>query len=179
MSNLPVPVPRTFSVSEVETAAYFNSLRDALNYLINPPLAVLYQGVVQSIPNSAFTPVTFDTTLTDTYGAHSNVTNNSRYTAQVAGWYDLDAGFSLSASNTTGARDGQWAKNGSAITTPGAGIVIGGSASNTATLPMPGLQVFLSVGDYVELWVFQNSGGAINSNIATFTSYMSIRWAHA
>lgn len=179
MTNLPVPAPRTFTVGETEVGAYLNSVRDCLNFLLNEPIAVLYQGAAQSIPNSAFTAVTFDQSLTDSYGAHSNTTNPSRMVAQVAGFYDLDGGFSLAASNTTGARDGQWYKNGSAISTPGAGVVVGGSASNTCTTPMPGLQVFLGVGDYVELFVFQNSGGAINTNVATFTSYVSIRWVHA
>lgn len=178
MANLPVPIPRTFSVVEVETGAYLNSLRDALNFLLNPPLAVIYQASVQSIPNNAFTALTFDTTTTDSYGGHSNSTNPSRYTAQVAGWYELDGGFSLAA-NGTGVRDGQWYRNGSAISTPGAGVVTGGSAAYTATEPMPGMPTFLNVGDYVELYVFQNSTAALNSNVTTYNSYMTVRWVHS
>lgn len=178
MANAPVPSPRNFNVAEFETAAYLNSLRDALNFLLNPPMAVVYQNTVQSIPNNAFTPVTFDLSLTDTYSGHSNSTNNSRYTGQVPGWYDLDGAFSLAA-NGTGVRDGAWAKNGAAITTPGAGTTVAGNAGWTATQAMPGLQVFLNgAGDYVELWVIQTAGAALNTNIATFTSYASIRLAH-
>lgn len=35
--GLPLPIPRTFTVAEVETAAYLNSVRDGLNFLLNPP----------------------------------------------------------------------------------------------------------------------------------------------
>lgn len=178
MSNLPVPVPRTFVVGETGVAAYLNAVRDALTFLLNPPMLVAYQGTVQSLPNGAFTAASLDQTLTDTYGSHSNTTNNSRMTAQVAGWYQTDGGISISA-NGTGNRDGQWAKNGSAITTPGSGLVETPSASFSTTQGMPGLQVFLNTGDYLELWEFQNSGGALNTNTSTFTSYISARWVHS
>lgn len=179
MSNLPVPVPATWSVNLPPTAGQINAMRDALNFLLNPPMAVLYQGAVQSIPNNAFTALTWDQSLVDSYGGHSSVTNPSRYTAQVPGWYDLDGGFSFAA-NVTGVRDGAWYKNGAQITTPGAGAVTGSpGAGSSPTQAMPGLQVFLNAGDYVELWVIQTSGGALNTNIATFASFASIRFVHS
>lgn len=180
MANLPVPSPRTYTVGEVETGAYFNATRDALTFSINRPMAVVYQSSAQSLANGSLTAVAMDTTVVDSYGGHSNSTNNSRYTAQVAGWYQLDGAYSISAINTTGTRDGQWAKNGAALTAPtGAGVLVGGSSAFSATVAMPGLQIQLNAGDYVEMWLLQNSGGALNTNVATFTSYMSIRWVHA
>lgn len=149
-----------------------------IQFLLNRPRAVIYQGAIQSIPNSAFTAITFDQSVSgsDNYNGHNNVTNNSRYTAQIAGWYDLDGAISYAA-NANQARDGAWAKNGAQITTPSAGVITGGFAGFSTTLAMPGLKVFLNVGDYVELWAFQSSGGALNTNISTFTSYMSITWS--
>lgn len=35
--GLPLPSPRTWTVGETETGSYLNSVRDGLNFLLNPP----------------------------------------------------------------------------------------------------------------------------------------------
>lgn len=177
MTNLPVPNPRTAVAGEFETAAYFNMFRDAINFLANPPLAQLYQVTVQAIPNNAFTPLAFDITSVDSYGGHSNTTNNSRYIAQVAGWYEFDGavGFAI---NSTGNRDGAWAKNGTQLTAPGPGSIGDGSAAHAVSLAVPMLQIFMNVGDYVELLAFQSSGAAINVLTGQFGCVMTAKWIH-
>jgi hypothetical protein len=178
MALLPVPSPRTFGVSEIETGGYLNSLRDALNFLLNTPIGVFYQTAAQSVANAAFTAAAFDTTGVDSYSGHSNSTNNSRYAAVVPGWYELSGSVGF-VTNGTGNRDGVWAKNGSALTAPGPGTIIDGSAGHGTAGAVPTLPVFLNVGDYVELQLFQSSGAAVNTITGQFGCLMSVKWIHA
>jgi hypothetical protein len=91
LTGLAVPIPYQWSVGDVGSAALLDAqLYSGLTFLLNPPLATLTVTTPQAgIATGAApsTAIAFDTTVTDTYGGHSNVTNNSRYTAQVAGTY--------------------------------------------------------------------------------------------
>lgn len=173
MANLPVPSPRTFQPNEIETGANFNSLRDGLLFLLNPPEAVVYQTTVQTLTTGTPAMVSFDTTSVDTYGGHSNVTNNSRYTGQVPGWYWVDG--TVAFNNIAGGnRLLQIFKNGSVVPQ----YAYAGPAGSTnifTTINCSGL-VFLAAGDYLEIQAFQDSGG----NIATHTlaSSMAVDWRH-
>lgn len=176
MANLPVPVPRTFSVSETETGSYLNTVRDALNFLLNPPEAVLKQATIQSIPNGALTSISLDASVNDSYGGHSNVTNNSRYTAVVTGWYWVSGvvGF---ASNGTGQRVADFAVNGADLIYTQVWIpAITGAP--TAVSPKSEL-VLLNAGDYVELRGYQTSGGALNTMVSGPQSSLSVDFRHA
>ena len=164
MANLPVPIPRTFTVDETETGAFFNTQRDALNFLLGPPDLVVNQSVAQTLTSGANAMVSFNATIVDTYGGHSNSTNNSRYTCQAAGWYWFK-GNPVVVSNATGGRTCSLFKNGAQITTsfvvyPAAGTFYAAMGIECSTL----LQ--LSVGDYVELSVAQDSGGNLSTYVA-------------
>jgi hypothetical protein len=174
VTNLPVPVPRTFTVAETETGSYLNSLRDALSFLVNVPILTAGQSVAQSIPNNTWTSMTLDTTVVDSYGGHSNVTNNSRYTAQVAGWY-LCCGTTGFVANATGFRQVRLAKNGAQVTFSVATLPTV-SASVATVMVTPTLEIFLNVGDYLEVQGFQTSGGALNSTGADPS--LTATWMH-
>jgi hypothetical protein len=175
--NLPVPIPRTFSVSEVEVGAYLNSVRDALNFLVNVPAAFVTQSATQNLTSSTFTALTFDQSVFDSYGGHSNVTNNSRYTAQVAGWY-IVFGCSCFAANTTGQRGAAVAKNGTRIQ-GAAGFIQTTSALSPAPASPPTI-VFLAVGDYVEIQAYQNGANPLaTASGADLDSSMTVVWIHA
>ena len=157
-----VPSEMTAVAGSILTAAQWNSnVRDAVNFLITPPLFIGYQTVTQSIANAAFVPVLFDTEIIDSDGGHSTATNTSRYTAQTPGYYQPGGGPSLVA-NSTGVRWTRWAVNG----TP----VIGSQFSATAVqgqpheLPMRSFPIYLNVGDYLEMFVQQTSGAALGTD---------------
>jgi hypothetical protein len=174
VTSLQIPVEATLVPGQSIVSAWANSnIRDAVNFVIAPPLAVVYQASVQSIANGTPTAVTMDSTLADTYGGHSNTTNNSRYVAQVAGWYWVK-GNVLWAGNATGNRDVQVYKNGSAYPYNWTAVPAAG------TFNEPGVEVgaliFLNVGDYVEIWAGQNSGGALST---AANSAMHVLWAHS
>jgi hypothetical protein len=179
VANLPVPVPRTWSVGEVGTGAYENSLRDGLNFLLNPPLAYLTQTATQSVGVSSWTAINLDVTVADTYGGHSNVTNNSRYTAQVAGWYavcGIAAWVSVAASTSRASR---LAKNGASIA-GSAAFVPNPSNGSSVGVATPTVPVFLNAGDYVEVNGWQTSAGALSTLAAgDLDSSLTVWWIHA
>ena len=154
---LPTEVPGNFS-----TAALFNVQTAAFNYLLTQPAFSGYQGSVQTLTTAVWGAITLDQETVDSDGGHSTVTNTSRYTCQVAGWY-LVWGVVAFANNVTGLRASKIFKNGAAILggeglgAPGATV---GSTSSCFT------SVQLAVGDYIELYAFQQSGG----NLATLNN---------
>jgi len=164
VANLPVPVPRTFTVSEVETGAYLNSLRDALNFLLNPPRARLTQSTTAtSVTQNTFVSIGMDNTVIDTYGGHSNSTNNSRYTAQVAGRYRCVL-VNAFAANTSGVRLLRGAVNGSGV--PGSLVSMNATSALSAAQASEA-PVFLNVGDYVEVQGYQTTSGALSTSPGT------------
>ena len=177
MANLPVPVPRTFTVSETETASYLNTVRDGLDFLLAKPFMAVTQTTTQTLTTAVWGAIGYDVSIVDTYGMHSNVTNNTRATAIVAGWY-YPVGCVVIANNTTGVRGARIAKNGtviqgSAMLSNAAG---GTSVSAVQCVSFP---VFLNVGDYLELQGYQNSGGNLNTAAGTdLDSSFSVRWYH-
>ncbi|MFD9949814.1 hypothetical protein ACFWYW_55905 [Nonomuraea sp. NPDC059023] len=163
-----LPSPRTWTVGELLTAAKLNlDLRDGLNFLLSPPLAVLRKSGNQSIPQSASTEVTWDVEDIDRDGGHSTVSNTSRYTSQTAGWYNFSTVIGwdvaatdrvLSFASTTSPSDVQVdRRNGSDST-------MNGQAA-----------IFLGVGDYTVVSVIRFSASA--QAVASLYSRFEARWA--
>lgn len=146
-----------------------------LTRLERPPLAVLFQTVVQSVPNGTWGVLTFDSEVVDTYGGHSTSSNTSRYTCQYAGWYRVGgrAAFDI---NATGSRGARVHINGAYIR----GAATLGAAGNLNGIPYTEHVLYLQVGDYVEIAGGQNSGGALSTaNVNEAASYMYVEWIHA
>jgi hypothetical protein len=110
----------------------------------------------QSISNSTFTTITWDQENYDTDSMHDNVTNNSRITIKTAGKYSILAQ-SEWASNSTGLRILQIRKNG--VDTVGYSRIGSGQGGANDEVIFVG---DLAVNDYLELRVWQNSGGALD-----------------
>lgn len=177
MANLAVPSPRTWVVGEYETAAFFNAnVRDMGNFLLNAPIALLYTSGAPSFSSGTFQAMGLDGTSWDTYGGHSNSTNNTRYTAQVAGFY---MAFSTASwgPNATGNRGVALYKNGAAFGSPSSQTIVPSTnATNNVIIQAAGMTQ-LNVGDYVETFVYQGSGSSLAC--AAGQSGMAIMWIHA
>lgn len=134
-------------------------------------------GGSQSISNTTFTVITFDSELFDTDGFHSTTTNTSRMTipSGKAGKY-LIVGRGTFANNATGNRGVRILKNGTLIgeiQTWNAGATYGSSVEITQIAD-------LTVGDYVELASFQASGGSLNTqNGADYYDALMIQYLGA
>lgn len=130
--------------------------------VLNPPAFVGYQSNTQAIGNSVWTSLSIDTTSFDNYGGHSNVTNNNRYTAQVAGWYTVN-GIYATSGNASGFRAVRIQKNGNPVL--GHAAYSGTPTTSGLGLYTPTKDVQLNVGDWVEVQGWQNATGSLNTDI--------------
>jgi len=137
------------------------------------PLFIGYQNTPQAIANNTFTVITMDTEVVDTVNGHDLVTNPSRYTAQVAGYYEVIATAVMSA-NTAGLREARVYVNG-APTTPPIWTIQNAPSVGQSLSQAVGI-VFLNVGDYVEAVCAHTSGAALNTGAG---SSLVVKWVSA
>lgn len=168
-----VPTAPTFS-DGVTSSTQWNQVRDAIDFLQQPPIAQLRQTSVQSLPSSTATAITFDTENVDSTSGHSTSSNTSRWQADYPGWYWIDGGVGY-ASNATGVRTAEWAINGFLVA--GCGVLLAANSTGSARIPGRGMLIYLANGDYVETLAFQNSGGALNTAVSTQEQpSMGLKW---
>jgi hypothetical protein len=180
MTNLPVPTPASEVPGNFITGALWNAnVYNGLTFMLNPPLFVGYQASSQSLGNTQWVALAMDATAVDTYGGHSNVTNNTRYTAQVAGWYTVCGCYAISAGNSgAGFRAVRILVNGAAVLGHASYLPPnGGSETGVVT---PTRDVYLNVGDYVEVCGWQSTGGSWGTSVGTdIRSMLYVRYSHA
>lgn len=161
MPSVPTLPSSTLAVGDTPTAAWFDQVGLYLAFLAAKPVFECPQLTAQSIPNSAaspFTAITFDgTAVVDSASGHSAVTNNSRYTAQYAGLYDV-SGLIQVQNNATGYRALFISLNGTLIA---ASEATANPTAAGATTIATRYYVQMAVNDFVELRLFQSSGGAL------------------
>lgn len=124
--------------------------------------ARVYNSGNLSIAHNTVTALTFDSERFDTDGLHSTASNTSRLTAPVAGIYFVSGNIRWAA-NGTGRRDLYIVVNGTTTVAADSRPPVSGADpidQSISTL------VNLAAGDYVELQVYQSSGGALNVEVA-------------
>jgi len=139
--------------------------------------ASAYLTAAQSCANNSFVTLNFDAENFDTDGFHSNVTNNSRLTVPSgkAGKYlvNFQADFAL---NATGVRYAFITLNGS---TNVGKVQLAPTGASDAWIVSVNAILNLSVGDYVEARLLQNSGGALNAEGGLWANVFSISYLGA
>jgi len=122
----------------------------------------LYNTTGQSLANATATAVTFDTEVFDTDAFHSTATNTSRITipAGLAGKYQVNAIFTWQGNNT-GFRTLGLYKNGAIY--QWAPQVLGSTVMNAGGVTFSTI-LTLAVTDYIEIFAYQSSGGALSLN---------------
>jgi len=128
-----------------------------------------YRGNAQTIPTGAFTKVAIDTDSFDT----DNITDltNNRIKPTKAGYYIVFGNVSVII-NWTGARVIAYLfKNGSIYTTQGFDIYSGGVSSGGS---VNDIIYFDGVNDYVELLVYQNTGGDRDLTIQSASNFLTV-----
>lgn len=144
---------------------------------VDPPRCKAWGSSAVSIANNALTVVTLNSTAWDTAGMHDDVTDNSRITVPLDGVYLITHSGSIVA-NTSGRRVSSVRLNAAGSGSGGTQIDIVSQAA-TATSGWTGGRPFeweLQAGDYIELFLFQNSGGALNTGTGQESLYLSARW---
>lgn len=129
-----------------------------------PQWAGRQTGTAQSIPTTSWTPVQFNTDDQNVGNGHSTITNNTQFVAPQTGWYWVSANVGVNG-NATGIRAVLLQVNGN---TAARRYKVQVPAASTFDTPLhTGGKVFLATGQYVEVLVFQNSGGALTiANVA-------------
>jgi hypothetical protein len=167
-----VPTPRTWTVGELLTAAKMNTdVRDGLNMAIKPPFCALQSTVATSVPNGGSgANIAFDVEHFDSESMHSTSSNTHRITAQTAGWYHIQGivGYSF---NTSADRHAIITINDNNQHTTS----VHASSATSILIPVAGY-LFLSVGDWVSLKAFQQSGGSLNTS--ALACRFEARWVH-
>lgn len=146
------------------TKETFEAFRDVID---NEARASAYNNAVQSIPNNAWTAIAFNSEDYDQGSMHSTSSNTSRITipANHAGLYLMTAQVAFD-NNATGFRGAAFYKNGAVLYTSEQSVPLTGSLTivNISALAV------LAVADYIELFVYQNSGAALNAGNASRSS---------
>lgn len=167
-----LPSQRTWTVGEFVTASMLNDdVRDAINFLLAPPTAILGQTAAQSVASSSNVALAWDNEVADTDGGHSNVTNNTRYTSQTPGYYDSLCTMAFAA-NATGRREGFHRANGDTAQEFGFWANSSTPSGSFEQGVITGGKVYLNTSQYLEVYVVQASGGALN----TSTAHGGARW---
>jgi hypothetical protein len=123
----------------------------------------LYNSVAVTISTSTQTEYAFDSELYDTDGYHSTSTNTARITvpAGKAGYYLVHAAVEWAA-NSSGVREIYIRKNGGL--TDGNNDYLSVVPTGVFEMMVTNL-IYLGVGDYVSLYVYQTSGGNLLADV--------------
>lgn len=142
----------------VAPASWGDAVRDAVVYLSSPPRVRVYNSANISIPNGTLTALTFNSERFDSDTMHSTAANTGRITFTTAGGYDVGCGVAFAA-NATGQRDCSIRLNG---TTPIAYDARAAAPATVDTVFCISTFYEFAAGDFIEVYVFQNSGAALN-----------------
>lgn len=164
MTARTIPTAPTEAVGNFNTAALFNGqIRDLNTFALGPPAFYGRQVASQSVANNTATALTIDTEVYDSDGFHSTVTNPSRVTATIPGWY-LVFGYGTFVGNTAGSRSVRIYLNGVAV--PGSQTTLSPAPSGVQWAASCWCMVNVNGStDYIELNVSQTSGGALSTYV--------------
>lgn len=173
-----VPTPFHFTALTEPTAANLNAgIEDALAFLLDPPRCSLYRSSALSLSDNTWTLVSWDSESWDSDAMHSTSSNTSRLVFTTAGRYlvTLNAWFAV---NSTGGRAVNLTKNGAGSRSASNVVLSDGGVQSTATaetLVSVSVERSFSANDYIEMWAWQGSGGALNLQAGTNKTTLSAR----
>ena len=177
-----VPTPYHFTAGSIPTASAMNGgLESALSFLLNPPCCSIYQSASGSVATATWTRVLWDSEHYDTDTMHSTSSNTGRITFNTSGLYRLtiDAFWD---SSSTGGRGVNLTKN-NAGSHDAANVVLSdgfdAGVGSTNQLQSVAIDRRFTAGDYIEMWVYQSSGGALNFQGGYNKSALQARWVGA
>jgi hypothetical protein len=164
--------PPNFTTGAIVTESQLDALSDDIAFLANPPKCRVYNSVAISIPNAVETALTFNSEVHDTDTMHSTSVNTGRVTITTSGTFEIGfhVGFAAGGGGTT--RYAYVRRNGGA-----------GALAYHRTSGSTGIAVFgqttaypLTAGDYLEVVVYQDSGGALNVDTAAIAPTLWATW---
>lgn len=165
---MPYLEPPSLAPGDAPTASEWNTfVRGNVAFLARPPAVKVRRTTAQSIATGGSgATITFDEERFDT-DTMWDPGAPARLSVTTAGIYAISAG-AVFATNATGTRQVAVFLNGTTI--------IGGNSvpavSGGGTVVGAHVLYALTVGDYLELSVFQSSGGALDVSVTTMRPYL-------
>lgn len=166
------PNPRTWVDKEIQPYSTINSeVYSTVAFLLQPPMCKLRQTTTQSIPNTTFTAINWQTEDTDPFNWH-NPTNPTRitptYPGTYRGWHSV--GFSGSTVGTYRLSYVQRTSTGPVTTTRARRdqkVSPNGYTIRTAGVPF---YIYMNgTTDYLEVITYQDSGAAMSTPVGNNT----------
>lgn len=151
------------ATSSVAPASWGDTVRDDLEWLVDRPGCAVYNSATQNVSTSSNTTLTAGSELYDLDSMHSTVTNTSRITATTAGKYRMN-GVVEWDSDATGRREIYLLVNGSTAHVVSVAAAVSGGTQTFEKI------LTLAAGDYVEVRVWQNSGGTRTPTLRQFAA---------
>lgn len=173
-----VPTLKTWTDGARVSAADFNDqIRDGLGALLNPPQALAYcTGLVSTPSDTTYRPTTWHATAYDTDGMW-NAANPTRLTINTAGYYLIIVRSVWG--NYAGGYRGVWVKL-NAGGAPLSGTLLEGDLVQPVPATNTNVRLMVSrlcaVGDHLELFTYQTSGGPQNTIFGITGPTMSVAW---
>lgn len=166
-----IPTIPSFVAGAVLTAAQLNQIKAVSDFWAAPPRCRGEHTTAISLPNATYTVIplqseTYDVVQAGDTGMHDLVTNNSRIYCRTPGKYRI-SGQLVFAANATGTRIAAVRRNAGGVVTSGNPLLSTNQnavSSGTTAVPLPPDVFTLVAGDYVELFGYQDSGAALNTD---------------
>ena len=165
-----IPSPRTWAAGEEVTASLVNlHLRDALNFLLNPPMVEAFNAGTgnNGLASGAWTRLTFDSESWDTDTMHDLITNPWKLTFVTGGVYEIETHVEWAA-NATGVRAIELEINNATGTQNGTLAIDDDRRPATSAAVATTTQIVKRykavAGDFASVFGFQNSGAGLNVN---------------
>lgn len=168
MENMAYAVP-----GQPALASEYNKVVDNVNELGRGTLCRRYASTAQSIPDRSWTRVAFPTTLDSCPHVSVNA-GGDILTILTPGVYDIDASVRF-AVNSTGARHlviGAGTSSWQNIRYRGCSV----PAAGDSFTPAAAVSRRFQEGDTVAIWVYQSSGGDLNTSPSSEIISLSIRY---
>lgn len=147
-------------------------LLSQVNFLLYPPKFAAYQATSFSTGTSTgWFAIPVDTIINDNYSGWSNV-NPTRYTAQVAAWYEPTAVVCWSNVQTTGWRSTMVGVNGTRTVGSAQDLPAGPDFTTVASKP---IQVYLNIGDYLEIWGYTSVASSTAVGLPDLRTRLDVR----
>ena len=131
------------------------------------PAFSAYQSTLQSVSNGTWTKVQLQTEEFDT-NSNFDSTTNYRFTPTVAGYYQVSGSVQTQSAVNTAITRCSIYKNGSSFKN---GVQVHESTAKVVSSIVSALIYFNGSTDYVELYVYQDTGGASNTQNVQDSTY--------
>lgn len=158
MAYVDLALIQTFIAGDILTAAAMQQNRDNGEFLIDPPAVAAFNSAPVSVASgTSSTALTADSESFDNDAMHSTSSQTSRFTAQTPGRF-LAAATAKFAADAAGNRRIAFRVNGGTVYEQ---TLVAGTATNSTVITAVDFFT-LAAGDYVEVLIWQTSGGALD-----------------